>query len=204
MSIKRKLGIALKNWLPLAAAIVIISGSVYVAVHQNYRATANDPQIQIAEDVIAAIEQGQSVDALVPPNPTVEMSKSLSPFLIAYDDSGKPIGGSVQLDGKVPALPAAVFAEAKKKGEVRITWQPKSDVHMATVVRHYGGEKSGFVAVGRSLREIEKRTAELAIIIAIATAAALLVTFLINLLFTKPEHHEHHAHEHAHEHEHAA
>ena len=46
-------------WLPFAIIIVIFSGLVYAIVQQNYRQSANDPQIQIAEDLATAISQGQ-------------------------------------------------------------------------------------------------------------------------------------------------
>ncbi|MEK7161684.1 MAG: hypothetical protein AAB729_03270, partial [Patescibacteria group bacterium] len=62
---------ALFSWLPLAVAIIIMSGLVYVVAQQNYRLTANDPQIQIAQDIAAALNKGDvQADAIVPPTPT--------------------------------------------------------------------------------------------------------------------------------------
>jgi hypothetical protein len=45
----------LKFWLPLAAAVTMLSGLVYIAVQQNMRIGANDPQIQLAEDAARAL-----------------------------------------------------------------------------------------------------------------------------------------------------
>lgn len=72
---------ALLSWLPLAAAIVVMSGLIYVAVQQNYRMSANDPQIQVAEDIAAAIDQGTPPDSIVSPNPTVDLSSTLATFV---------------------------------------------------------------------------------------------------------------------------
>lgn len=204
MHIKKRFNTGFKNWLPLAISIIMLSALIFVGVQHNYRQSANDPQIQIAEDIVAAIGQGQPADAIVSPEPTADMAKGLSPFLIVYNESGSALGGSVQLDGKIPVLPAGVFNEAKKNGQHRLTWKPKDDVSMATVVMYYGGEKPGFIAVGRSLREVEKRISQMTITIALGTAATLLATLLLSMLLVKPEpqHHEAHLAEHGHEHHH--
>src|SRR4051812_42163598 len=114
------------KWLPLGVAIVMFSGLVYVAVQQNYRALANDPQIQIAQDISNAITQGTPPDSIVPPNPTVDITQSLAPFVAIYNATGTPIGSSVGVDGKLPVLPGGVFDYVKMHGEERLTWQPKS------------------------------------------------------------------------------
>jgi len=44
----------LKQWLPLAIVIKLLCGLVYVAVQQEVRLSANDPQIGMAEDLAAA------------------------------------------------------------------------------------------------------------------------------------------------------
>ena len=56
---------ALFSWLPLAVAIIIMSGLVYVVAQQNYRLTANDPQIQIAQDIAAALNKYEGAMILV-------------------------------------------------------------------------------------------------------------------------------------------
>src|SRR5689334_10836553 len=95
------------NWVPLGAAVVIMSGLVYGAVQQTYRQGANDPQIQVAEDVVTAINQGSaSPESIVPPQPTADMAGSLSTFLLIYNATGTPVGGSVALNGKIPTPPA--------------------------------------------------------------------------------------------------
>jgi len=180
---KRKINEAFKAWLPFAVIIIIFAGLAYVAVQQNYRLSANDPQIQIAEDVSTAINAGTAApDAIVPPSPTQDITQSLSPFVAIYNATGTPIGSSVALDGKLPTLPSGIFDNAKAHGEDRFTWQPKPGLRVAAVVSHFNGPVPGFVMAGRSLKEIENRIKNLTLMTAIATALALVLTFLA-LLF---------------------
>ena len=94
-------------------------------------------------------------DSIVPAQPTADMAKSLSTFLAIYNATGTPIGSSVSLDGKLPVPPSGVFDSVKLHGEDRFTWQPKPGLRLAAVVTQYSGPQSGFVLVGRSLREVE-------------------------------------------------
>ena len=173
----------LERWAPLAVAITPICGLVYGTVRQDYRQSANDPQIQMAEDFAATLSGGQSVESLGKPPSLVDVSKSLSTFLIIFDDGGKPLVSSVQLDGETPIPPAGVFDYARKNGRNRITWQPKRGVRIAAVVTRYTGANSGFILAGRSLREGEKRMNNLLLITGFAWAASLLATLITVVFF---------------------
>ena len=149
------------RWLPLAFIATALSGLIYLSVQQVLRQSANDPQIQLAEDLAARLIQGQPVSSLVQLAP-VDMATSLAPFVIVYDEQGKVLGGSGQLGGTAPQVPAGVLAAARARGENRLTWQPKPGVRNAIVVTHFSSQtQSGFVLVGRSLREVEIREQQL-------------------------------------------
>ena len=183
-----------KNWLPLAVTIIILTGLVAVVVQQNYRQSANDPQIQIAEDVATAINNGSATpNAIVSPTPTTDIASSLSAFVTVFSATNTPIGSSVSLGGKLPTLPAGVFNYVKLHGEDRFTWQPQPGLRIAAVVTKYGGAASGYVLAGRSLRDIEVREGQLNIMALIAGLLALILTFLIYWWNTKQlPHHQHH------------
>ncbi len=188
----------LKAWAPLAVVIVIFAGLIYATAQQNYRQNANDPQIQLARDVADAILQGTPADAIVPQVGNTDLKKSLSPFLIIFDASGKPLGSSAILNGQNPEYPIGMLEEAKKTGEHRATWQPEPGVRIAAVVVHYSDkDQSGYVVAGRSLTEIEARVAKIAALVAMASAAALIISLLLIFIFKKlcknclPQHHQH-------------
>jgi len=163
----------------LAAAATLIIGLVYGAVQQNYRQGANDPQVQLSEDSAEILNQGQDPQDLVPGGSATDMAKSLAAFIIIYDDSGKVAAASAQLDGSTPAVPSGVLEFAKAHNQERFTWEPKSGVRVAAVITRYGGDKPGYVMVGRSLREVEKREEALSLMVAVAWGGSMLVILLL-------------------------
>ena len=184
---KSLFGPVIKIWFPLAVLTTLFCGLVYASVQQNYRQSANDPQIQIVQDTVATINSGFSPKDAVFRN-TVDISKSLAPYVIIYDASGKPIVSGAVLDGKTPNPPRGVFDFAKKFGENRFTWEPKKEVRSAAVLAYYKGKESGFVLAGRSLREIEIRETRLEIQVGVAWIVILVLTLIaviISELFLK-------------------
>lgn len=147
----------LRYWIPLAVGITFLAGLVYLAVQQNYRMNANDPQIQMAEDAGLALGEGKNPKEIIG-NVNVDMRTSLAPYYIIYNQNGKVLASSAFLNDKTPNIPETVFADVKENGEERFTWQPVSGVRSAVVIVYYQGmNNSGFVLAGRSLREVEVR-----------------------------------------------
>ena len=149
----------LRQWVPIAAMTTLFCVLVYVAVQQALRHSANDPQIQIAEDAAAALGNGNAAETVVPAS-IVDMAQSLAPFLIVFDSTGAVLGSSGVLHGKVPIPQAGVFEFVRRHGEERVTWQPERGVRMASVIVRYNGPHPGFVLAARSLREVERREAQ--------------------------------------------
>ena len=167
----------LKIWVPLSIVTTLLVALVAAAVQQDLRQSANDPQIQMAEDAAAAIDGGQLPSEVVPAS-RIDMSRSLAPFLIVFTDGGQPIASSVTLNGRVPSPPDGVFNSVRQNGEDRFTWEPNPGVRSAAVVtrvtRRVNGENGGFVLAGRSLREVEMREAGLSTIVEVAWAVTIL------------------------------
>jgi len=164
-----------KIWLPFAVVISAFSLLVYALVQQSYRQSANDPQIQMANDTVNALMDGQRLDVLVP-SQKVSVAKSLAPFLIVYDQTGSELVSSATLDGKTPPLPDGVLDSTKELGENRITWQPKDGVRIAAVIVSY---PDGFVLAGRNLREVEAREAQVSTLAGITWILALIATMVV-------------------------
>jgi hypothetical protein len=178
----------LKAWFPAAFLATALAGLVYVAVQQSYRQSANDPQVQMAEDAALTIQDGAKTQSLNLSG-TVSIEKSLSPYLVFYNDSGTPTGGNGLLHGQFPTLPQGVFDHARAWGENRVTWQPEPDVRSAIVVAYISGPQPGFVMAGRSLREVEYREDRLELLVDIGWIAALLGTLALQafaMLFKRP------------------
>ncbi len=143
-----------------AIVITIFAALIYASVQQTYRSSANDPQLQIANDITNNLKKDRSIESLLPKD-TIEISESLSPFVTLYNSNGSPIYSSGLLYGKMPEIPQGVFDFAKKNAENVLTWQPASGVRMAMVVELVHSKNIAFVAAGRSLQEVEKRESKL-------------------------------------------
>src|SRR6185295_4920318 len=69
-------------WVPFAGVITILCGMVYLTVQQSLRQSANDPQIQMAEDAAGALARGAAEETVLPAT-QVDIATSLSPFAIS-------------------------------------------------------------------------------------------------------------------------
>lgn len=167
---------------PLLAILLtlttFVAGAGYLISQQVLRMSANDPQIQLAEDAANRVRSGEIPSAVIPER-QIDMASSLAPFIIFYDDSGHPVAGSALLDRSIPAMPRGVFDYVRSHGEDRVTWQPRPGVRIASVVTRTTG---GFVVAGRNMREIELRESmvfELAVAIWLMVNCVLLALWLL-------------------------
>lgn len=147
------------SYLSALAIVTIVILLVYVAVQQNYRMTANDPQVQIARDAAERLEHNRPVTFFTPD--TVNLSKSMAVFTAYYDAHQKPVASTGYLDGAIPKLPEGVLDYAKKHAEDRITWQPRKNVRLAAIVKYVSSPSVSYVVAGRSLQEVEVREGNL-------------------------------------------
>src|SRR5271157_3126338 len=96
-------------WLPFAAMITFICLLGYTLVQQDIRIGANDPQIQMAEDVAGYLQNGATPNNLIPSgSPQVDITRSLDPYIIIFDASGKVLASSVNIAGASPTVPTGV------------------------------------------------------------------------------------------------
>ncbi len=165
--------------LPVGIVITLLCGLMYTTIQQVLRQDANDPQIQMAEDAAEAFANGADPYALVPTR-IVDLDRSLSPYLIILDENGKALASSGQLDNQIPTVPQGVLDYAKTHGENRLTWQPRKNVRSAIIVKYFPStQQRGYIIAGRSLREVEKREAQLAQQIFIGWLITLIVSFIV-------------------------
>lgn len=193
---KHFLGRTVRAWFPFAFVVTALSLLIALTVQQSYRQSANDPQVEMAEDAAAALAGGANLQSLALSG-TIDLSHSLSPFLVFYNEDGTPTGGNGLLEGKYPVLPQGIFAFVRAYGEDRVTWQPTPDLRYAIVITRTtdaSGTPDGFVMAGRSLREVEDREDRLSSMVAVAWISILLGAFLIAAFFElraeKQSHHK--------------
>jgi len=174
----------IKYWLLIVIVVSGLSGLIYGVAQQDIRQGANDPQIQMAEDIAAELANGQSVQSVVPAE-KVDIARSLAPYIIVFNVTGNPIASSAELNGQIPTIPSGVFDSVRQSGEDRFTWEPQAGVRSAVVVTRFSGSSSGFVLAGRSLREAEKRIDGVGEFVLVGWGGILLVTFLAMVILLR-------------------
>lgn len=171
-------------WIPLAIVASGLCFFTYVGIQQNYRMNANDPQIEMAQNAVLSLERGKSPDEIIPAE-QIDIANDLSPFIIVFDASGKPIASSAILKGQIPSVPSGVLTSTAKNGENRVTWEPQSGVRIAAIVDAYTvNGSSGYVLAGRSLKEVEARISNLTLMFTVTWLCAL-VASLLAILFAE-------------------
>ncbi len=166
------------------ALVSVCLGFTYIATQQTLRQSANDPQIQLAEDVANRLTQGTSAQNLLPSD-SVEISHSLAPYIMFAEAGGNITTSSGMLDGQIPTLPNGLLHNVKQ--ETRVTWQPRPGIRQALVIVHVSGTSTQFVIAGRSLREVERKVDQLNVFGLAAWCAALLIIIANATLARRPE-----------------
>ena len=170
------------SWLPFATVAVVVVGFVFVLVQQMYQLGANNPQIQIAQDVAGRLSAGADLGAVIPAG-TVSIESSRASYVIVYNSVGFALGGNGSLYGNVPVLPEGVLEMARQNGEHHVVWEPEEGVRQATVIVPYKSATSaGFVMAGRSLAESEQQVEGLMLMAGMALVIALVSTFIAVIL----------------------
>jgi hypothetical protein len=162
-----------------AVILTLVFLTIYSVSQQVLRISANDPQIQIAEDTATALVNGAAPAEFMPSTrQPSDVSQSLATFIIIFDQNGTALESSATLSGQVISPPVGVFEYARIHGEDRFTWQPTTRERFAAVLKYYSGGHSGFVLVGRSLREVENREDSLLKIVALAWLLSIFVLIM--------------------------
>lgn len=175
-----------KNWLPLGIAITVICALVYFLAWQALRMQANDPQVEISEELSKAVMEVEDPAQFDPPQ-KLDISKSLSAYWIVYSQDGKALAGNGQINNSLPEVPVKLLEASNAKKESRVTWQPSGGAdRQALVIRPYEGVSKGYVAAGRSLRELDFRLKNLMVLTTLGWIVAMAASLLASLFAPKP------------------
>jgi hypothetical protein len=141
--------------LSLGLILTVLGGVAAVTMQQMLRRGADQPQIDMVNYYASEIALGTNPDDAIPPG-YVDPERNLEPFVIFYNEQGKPEASTGYLDQSVPTPPAGVFRYVRSHGSENFTWQPRPHVRIAAVVRYLHRAHPGFVLAGRSLRVVER------------------------------------------------
>src|SRR5207302_11145484 len=122
----------------------------YLSVQQVHRSMANDPQIQLAHDLGSRMSSGLPVETIRPAD-SIDLEQSLGIFTETFDVSGKPLLSNGFISGRMPQFPRGAIEYVRDHGEDQVTWQPQSNVRVATVILKLNHSTAGYLLVGRSL-----------------------------------------------------
>jgi len=164
----------------LGLIVTLISLTICAAVQQSYRANANDPQIEAVRQITDVLSKGAPPEAIIGDNADVDLSNSMSLFVIIFDKDGKALVSNARLNDQIPTPPPGIFDTVREKGEYRVTWELEKDVRIASVIQKAGDDK-GFVLAGRSLKEVDSRVDDLSKI----TLVSWLILLALSALLAK-------------------
>jgi hypothetical protein len=169
-----------KNWFGYAAVITLLCGIIYIAVQQNFRGSADDPQYQLVQDAANAINKGADPKALGAA--PLDLAETLSPYLIIYDKAGNTVVNGALLNGKPLKIPQGVLDYIQLHGADHATWQPQPGIRQAMVGLRAGAVKGYVVIAGRSLLKIEERIARLGEQVAFGWAVSIVAMLMVAIL----------------------
>lgn len=152
VKIKKVTRQSFRLWL---LAVTIGSGLLlfaYVGLQQSLRLGLNDPQLQIAEDTVIKLSQGNSPQTVIPTS-IVDESRSLSIFVTIVDNNIHVLASSGKVGNNVPLPPDSSFPDSQKRHNNWFTWQ-HDGIRDAAVVVPYG-DSAGYVLVARSMSQTE-------------------------------------------------
>jgi hypothetical protein len=175
-------------WLPLAATIICIHGTLYYVAQQYTRLSANEVPAQYATDAVRRLAAGATPAQSIAGIPPVDIEYSLSPVLIIYDSSGAPICGTTTLNGHYPAAPKGALEYSRTYRQNRITWMPQYGLRLAAVIMpcevssQQGVKCKYYVLAARSLDKAQQQIAFAGWQIRMAAIVTLAATFVITLV----------------------
>lgn len=179
-----------RNWFGYAAVITLVCIILYVTVQQSFRLSANDPQVQMAQDAAIAIDKGADPKTLSATATGMDIAQGLSPYVIVYDPSGNVVAGNTTLNGKPLRIPQGVIDYIRKNGRDAASWQPQPGVRQAMVGVVTATGKY-IVVAGRSLAPTEERISRLGEQVVFGWVMSLIgmlvIVFLQSLMVRKPQ-----------------
>lgn len=165
-------------FLLLALLSTLIFGSIYVAGNQILRSLADDPQVEVVEQVANLMKQDIPLEAILGQAEQIDISENNGLFVMIFDKDKKLVGSSAVIGEETPQLPTESFDTANASTGNRFTWKPKEGIRSAVVLKQIGDK--GYAAAGKSLKETDYRTRNMATAIVLAWTLSLLTSLALS------------------------
>lgn len=159
-----------RHYFLSAVILGVVFTTMYVLVQQQGRMQANDTPTMLANQVAKQLDAGLGLNSVN--MGATDLGNNPIPFVIIYDKTGKPVGGSGYLDKKLAVAPKDVLLHAASGHPNAVTWQPKDDVRVASVTV---AAKDYYVLGGQSLKPTEDHAAHLLKLTALGYGVSLVV-----------------------------
>lgn len=171
---------AITIFLTLVLLISVIFVAICVSARTVFRQNANDPQVEVTDQVASIVRQGVPLDAIVSGAEQIDLATSKALFVVVYDGDRNLVGSSATFNGDNPQIPGDALDKAKQAEDYRFDWQPDNGLKFGLVAKAI--DDQAFVVAGRSLTEMENRAAALHLPLWIGWVAAVLVALLLTAL----------------------
>lgn len=159
-------------WLIVMFIITFTCSLTYLVTQQVLRLDANERPAQLATDTEIKLQNGRSPISIISGD-TIDISKSLDTFVMIFDKNHQLVASSGMMNGNQPSYPRGVLDNTAKKGEVRVTWQPKKGLRFASVALK---TNNGYIVAARSLYETENLIDKIGNLVLLAWGAFLLLS----------------------------
>lgn len=143
---------ALIGWIVLMFMLTFTCLLGYLITQQALRLDANELPAALAIQTSLDLSHHRNTKIMLPTVP-VDISKSLSPFVMIYDRKINLVATTALIHNQKPLYPKEILKALSQQNEIRVTWQPKPNLRFASVAMKY---QNGYIVSGRSLLETEK------------------------------------------------
>lgn len=164
--------------------LVVIFSTIFVSICYAakgvLRQQANDPQVEVTDQVANIIRQGAPLDVIISGAEQVDLSKSGALFVMIYDKDKNLVGSSAVLNGQPLSLPVEALDKAKGFNDYRFDWEVSEYVKAAAVVKAV--DEIGYVVAAKSLAEYENRANTLSQPLWIGWAVSIILALVLSSL----------------------
>lgn len=152
-------------WLILMLAGIFTAGCAYISTQQSLRSGADGPAVTAVRQAMVKLENGETPQNALPEKTDIRTSQT--PFVYIYDSDKNLVASSAAYGSESIAYPVSVLSEIDKRGENRVTWQPKTGLRFATVGIQFVG---GYIIGCYPLSETENTISHISALLLIGSA----------------------------------